>query len=268
MRGLGLVVVLLALCACPQKDVIDAGTPLGPDEDAGTEAVDAGIEAPPPIVEGPDAGLLWVQGTFRVAGGGAEGVVSLHERGASDQCEAGTGPERTTTRANANALINPKRQATVAGFVRFVFGDAQKAKLPAETPLCVRYFNGNAQWFLVREVDATAEGVIDFGTFTVRGAPTIRRVTSGGNGALKAEIDSVAVSKRMELIDALEASGNAEAVKSERSRMLEEFGTDNTYKFDKKLKPKDKAALGKLCRTGCSAADKKRLDFANDLPGL
>jgi hypothetical protein len=262
-------VLSLALWACTERaakppPAVDAGTrapPVEPkqEEDAGTEAT--------PVVEGPDAGFLWVQGTFRVAGGGAEGVVSLHERGANDQCEAGTGPERTTTRAGANASINPRRQATVGGFVRFEFGEAQRAKLPAETPLCVRYFNGNAQWFLVREVEVNG-GVIDFGTFSVRGAPTIRRVTSGSNGALRAEIDSAAVSKRMAFIDALEESGDAEALKRERSRMLEEFGTDASYVFDKRLKPKDKAALGKLCRSGCSAADKQRLDFANDLPGL
>ncbi|MBL8916839.1 MAG: hypothetical protein JNM17_39415 [Archangium sp.] len=265
----------LVLCACSEKPAplppqpptpVDSGTSEAPPP----EVEDAGVV--PEIPEGPETGFLWVQANFRVAGGGAEGIVSLHERGESDRCDQGTGAERTTT--GVSTSLKPKRQSTVGGFVRFVFSESLREKLPATTPLCVRYFNGLTQWFLVRDEDFV-RGVLELGTFSVQGAPSIRRVSggggtgSGGTGNMPvARIDSNAVEKRMDLIAELEKNGDSEAVKRERSRLLEEFGTDSSYAFDKKLKPKTKDSLGKLCRAGCTADDRRRLDFANDLPGL
>lgn len=277
MRSLVATVLSLALWSCSEKVTpplppvpVDAGTREVPrEEDAGASEpeVDAGVAE----VEGPESGFLWVQANFRVAGGGAEGIVSLHERGESDRCDQGTGAERTTT--GVSTTLKPKRQSTSGGFVRFVFAESLREKLPAATPLCLRYFNGLTQWFLVRDEDFV-RGVLELGTFSVQGAPSIRRVSGGGNGGTGsgsmpvARIDANAVEKRMDLIAELEKNGDAEAVKRERSRMLEEFGTDRSYAFDKRLKPKTKDSLGKLCRTGCSAEDRRRLDFANDLPGL
>lgn len=273
MRALGAAVLSLALWSCSERVVPDAGIAEPPQPiDSGTFVEDAGstegeLDAGLAEVEGPETGFLWVQATFRVAGGGAEGIVSLHERGESDRCDQGTGAERTTT--GVATSLKPKRQSTTAGFVRFVFAESLREKLPAATPLCVRYFNGLTQWFLVRDEDF-AHGVLELGTFSVQGAPSIRRVSGGGSGSGMpiARIDSNAVEKRMDLIAELEKNGDAVAVKRERSRMLEEFGSDGTYAFDKKLKPKTKDSLGKLCRAGCTAEDRKRLDFANDLPGL